>query len=378
MKSTPDTATASNIDIQQDGNIVRCSGAWVLKSISRLEKKIDALSWPSTKAIQFDVSAIEAMDTAGAWLLHRTMSRMEARGCAITLLGQQAKHETLLKLVKPSDTDSKSNTVIRRFSVLEQLGKLIWPHVTQLRDMLAFLGETILVMIRAIKQPARICWRSILYNLQHAGYNALPIVGLLAFLMGVVISFQGAGQLQRYGANIFIVDLVGLSILRELAPLMTAIIVAGRSGSAFAAQIGTMKVTEEIDALRTIGIAPMELLVLPKVIALIIALPLLTVYADIMGVFGGMVMAQSQLDVSFADFLDRFDDAIKLSAFIAGIGKAPVFAAIIAIVGCFQGFKVGNRSESVGTQTTLSVVQSIFLIIVADAIFSVLFSWLKI
>lgn len=378
MKFIPATAPASNIAIQQEGSIVRCSGAWIIKSISQLEKKINAMSWPSAKPLQFDVSAIEAMDTAGAWLLYRTIAAQEAKGCTITLLGQQEKHETLLKLVEPAETGIKQYPETGKTGMLEKLGKVTWPHAIQLRDMLAFLGESVMVMIRTIKEPARICWRPILYNLQHAGYNALPIVGLLAFLMGVVISFQGAGQLQRYGANIFIVDLVGLSILRELAPLMTAIIVAGRSGSAFAAQIGTMKVTEEIDALRTIGIAPMELLVLPKMIALIIALPLLTVYADIMGVFGGMVMAQSQLDVSFADFLDRFDDAIKLSAFIAGIGKAPVFAAIIAIVGCFQGFKVGNRSDSVGTQTTLSVVQSIFLIIVADAIFSVLFSWLKI
>lgn len=364
--------------MQQDGRVILCSGAWVIKSISRLEKKIDALNWPIAKAMQFDFSAIESMDTAGAWLLHRTMRRLEAKGCVISLQGQQAKHETLLQLVKPTEADKQQYSKIHRPGILEQLGRVTWPHVSQTRDMLAFLGETVLVLIRAVKQPARIFWRPILYNLQHAGYNALPIVGLLAFLMGVVIAFQGAGQLQRYGANIFIVDLVGLSILRELAPLMTAIIVAGRSGSAFAAQIGTMKVTEEIDALRTIGIAPMELLVLPKVIALVIALPLLTVYADIMGVLGGMAMAQSQLDVSFADFIDRFDDAVKLSALIVGIGKAPVFAAIIATVGCFQGFKVGNRSESVGTQTTLSVVQSIFLIIVADAIFSVLFSWLKI
>jgi phospholipid/cholesterol/gamma-HCH transport system permease protein len=171
---------------------------------------------------------------------------------------------------------------------------------------------------------------------------------------------------------------VGLSMLRELAPLMTAIIVAGRSGSAFAAQIGTMKVTEEIDALRTIGISPMELMVLPKVLALVIALPLLSVYADIMGVLGGMVMAKSQLGVNYADFMDRFGDAVNLSALIVGVGKAPVFAAVIAMVGCYQGLQVSNGSDSVGKQTTVSVVQAIFLIIVADALFSVIFSWLNI
>jgi len=378
MKSRTDTPPTSSIDFQQSGDTVRCSGSWVLKDISWLEKKINALNWPSATPIQFDVSAIQKLDTAGAWLILRTIHQLEEKGCVVTLQGQQGEHQALLTLIKPANFDIQAHRVERKENFLEIMGKVTWPHVRQLIEMLSFFGECTVVMLRSIAQPSRICWKPILYNLQHAGYSALPIVGLLAFLMGVVISFQGAGQLLRYGANIFIVDLVGLSILRELAPLMTAIIVAGRSGSAFAAQIGTMKVTEEIDALRTLGIAPIELLVLPKIIALIIALPLLTVYADVMGVLGGMVMAKSQLSVSFSDFIDRFDDAIKLSALVVGIGKAPVFAAIIAVVGCFQGFKVGNRSESVGIQTTISVVQSIFLIIVADAIFSVLFSWLKI
>ena len=244
--------------------------------------------------------------------------------------------------------------------------------------MLAFTGESAIVLLRSLAQPRRIRWRPILHNLQTAGFEALPIVGLLSFLMGIVIAYQGADQLQRFGANIFIADLVGLSMLRELAPLLTAIIVAGRSGSAYAAQIGTMKVTEEIDALRTIGIGTHELLVLPKMLALIIALPLLTVYCDVTGVLGGMLMARSKLDVSFDVFLNRLGDAISLSSFLTGIGKAPVFAAIIALVGCFQGLQVGGSADSVGRQTTVSVVQAIFLVIVADALFSVVFNWLKI
>jgi phospholipid/cholesterol/gamma-HCH transport system permease protein len=192
--------------------------------------------------------------------------------------------------------------------------------------------------------------------------------------MGIVIAYQGADQLQRFGANIFIADLVGLAMLRELSPLLTAIIIAGRSGSAYTAQIGTMKVTEEIDALRTIGVAPQELLVLPKMLALIIVMPLLTVYTDVTGVLGGMIMAQSKLNVSFGVFLDRLDEAISLSSYVTGISKAPVFAMIVALVGCYRGFQVTGSAESVGTQTTLSVVQSIFLVIVTDAIFSVVFN----
>ena len=378
MTLKPSANQLATIEITQPDNIVRCGGQWILAGISSLEFRLDSLQWPGVKALKFDVAEITAMDTAGAWLLHRTMHRLEVKGCAVNLLELRPEHETLLSMLKSLQLFPQTHIHPPKLNLLERTGLVTWPHLQQLAGMLTFFGEFVMVAIRSLARPSRIRWRPVLYNLQHAGFNALPIVGLLAFLMGVVISFQGSGQLQRYGANIFIADLVGLSMLRELAPLMTAIIVAGRSGSAFAAQIGTMKVTEEIDALRTIGIAPMELLVLPKVLALMIALPLLTVYADVMGVLGGMIMAKANLGVSYADFLDRFDDAIGLSALMVGLGKAPVFAAIIAIVGCFQGFQVGNSSDSVGRQTTLSVVQAIFLIIVADALFSVVFSWLKI
>jgi phospholipid/cholesterol/gamma-HCH transport system permease protein len=230
------------------------------------------------------------------------------------------------------------------------------------------------VLLHFVLHPSRIRWRPILHNIQLAGVQALPITGLLSFLMGIVIAYQGATQLQRFGANIFIADLVGLSMVRELSPLLTAIIVAGRSGSAYTAQIGTMKVTEEIDALRTIGVVPQELLVLPKMLALIVVLPLLTVYTDVTGVLGGMIMARSRLDVSFEAFLNRLDDAISLSSYVTGISKAPVFAMIIALVGCYRGFQVTGSAESVGRETTLSVVQSIFLVITTDALFSVVFN----
>lgn len=370
--------TSARIEIDLVHSKVYCAGQWLLPQMPALEQKLSELLWPNVSTLTVDVSGIQAMDTAGAWLLQRTLHSLELKGCKVDLQGLSEEHATMLKIMPELTTTSATSPPLQAKSILEILGRITWPHVQNLIGILSFFGESVIAVLRSMLQPSRIRWRPILYNLQHAGFNALPIVGLLAFLMGVVISFQGAGQLQRYGANIFIVDLVGLSILRELAPLMTAIIVAGRSGSAFAAQIGTMKMTEELDALRTIGIAPMDLLVLPKVLALLIALPLLTVFADIMGVLGGMVMAQSQLGVSYTDFLDRFGDAVKLSALMVGIGKAPVFAAIIAMVGCYQGFNVGNGADSVGSKTTASVVQGIFLIIVADALFSVLFSWLSI
>jgi phospholipid/cholesterol/gamma-HCH transport system permease protein len=232
--------------------------------------------------------------------------------------------------------------------------------------------------LRSVLQPRRIRWPVLWLEVQRAGVDALPITGLLSFLLGVVIAYQGGVQLQLYGANIFIVELVSITMLRELAPMMTAIIVAGRTGSAYTAQIGTMQVTEEVDALRTIGIAPMDALVLPKVIGLSLALPLLTVFADAMGVLGGMAMSATMLDVSAGEFTERIPEAVSLTSFLIGIGKAPVFAALVALVGCFQGMQVRGGADSVGRQTTTSVVQSIFLVIVADAVFSVIFSWLGI
>ncbi|MFI4932557.1 MAG: MlaE family ABC transporter permease, partial [Burkholderiales bacterium] len=226
------------------------------------------------------------------------------------------------------------------------------------------------------RHPRRLRWRPILHNVQIAGVDALPITGLLSFLMGLVIAYQGADQLHRFGANIFVVDLVALAMLRELSPLLTAIIIAGRSGSAYTAQIGTMKVTEEIDALRTIGVGAQDLLVVPKVIALVIVMPLLTVYTDVTGVLGGMVMAKLKLGVGFDAFIDRLDDAIQLSSYWTGLVKAPVFALIVALVGCYRGFQVSGSADSVGAQTTVSVVQSIFLVIVTDALFSIVFLWL--
>jgi phospholipid/cholesterol/gamma-HCH transport system permease protein len=356
---------------------VCCTGAWTMQAIAQLELQLNDIAWPSVANLEIDGSAISAMDTSGAWLLHRTVHALEQQGHNVRIHGLRQEFGSLLDLISVR-TGQLVQPAQSKEGLLASIGRRAWYGLGNLYGILAFVGESAIVLLRSIVQPRRIRWRTILHNLQTAGFEALPIVGLLSFLMGVVIAYQGADQLQRIGANIYIADLVGLTMLRELSPLLTAIIVAGRSGSAYAAQIGTMKVTEEIDALRTIGVVPQELLVLPKLLALIIALPLLTVYADVTGVFGGMIMARSKLDVSFGVFFDRLGDAISLSSFLTGIVKAPVFAAIIALVGCFQGFQVGGSADSVGRQTTTSVVQAIFLVILADALFSVVFNWLKI
>jgi phospholipid/cholesterol/gamma-HCH transport system permease protein len=350
-----------------------CSGAWVLRAIAPLERRLAAQTFPGEGELLIDASGVTAMDTSGAWLLHRAIGAIEARGRAVRVQGLRPEFDALFRLVVARVPAARAPAAAAP-GVLERVGRAAWDSVLGGFGLLVFVGECAVALARALAQPRRIRWRPILYNVQTAGFDALPITGTLSFLLGIVIAYQGAEQLRRVGANIYIADLVGLAMVRELSPLITAIIVAGRSGSAYTAQIGTMKVTEEVDALRTVGVGPLDQLVLPKLLALVLALPLLTVYTDVMGILGGMVMARAQLDVSFPTFLDRLDEAVTLKSYLLGVGKAPVFAAIIALVGCYQGFQVSGSAESVGRQTTVSVVQSIFLVILVDALFSIVFS----
>ncbi len=362
---------------QPTPNRLELSGSWTARGIGAITARLDALSAPEKSDIVVDGAQIEALDTAGAWVLLKFLRRLGGEGVAVQIPGLRPEFTKLFDAVtqeikKPNDSDTAPAKAIP--SKLEALGRSTVAALEQTIALLSFVGESALVLAASVAHPARLRWRPILYNIRTAGFDALPIVGLLAFLLGIVVAYQGADQLRQYGANIFVADLIGLSMLREFAPLITAIIIAGRSGSAYAAQIGTMSVTEEIDAMRTLGIEPIEMLVLPKVIALLIAMPLLTVFADVLGVLGGMIMAKAQLGVGYGEFLERFVKAVSVTAYLIGICKAPVFAAIIAIVGCFQGFLTKGGADSVGRQTTRSVVQSIFLVIVADALFSVAFS----
>ncbi len=353
------------------------SGSWTARGIGAIEPQLGALSAPSKTGMVVDGARIEAFDTAGAWVLQKLLRRLHDEGTAVQVRDFRPEFARLLDVVArqvAGQADAVSPVASAPLSRLEALGRGAEAAFKQAVALLSFVGESAVALAGCVVHPARFRWRPMLYNIRSAGFDALPIVGMLLFLVGIVVAYQGADQLRQYGANIFVAVLVGLSMLLEFAPLITALIVAGRSGSAYAAQIGSMSVTEEIDAMRTIGIAPLDLLVLPKIIALMIALPLLTVFADVLGVFGGMIMARAQLGVGFGEFLDRFVKAVSVTAFLIGICKAPVFAAIIAVVGCFQGFRTKGGPDSVGRQTTLSVVQATFLVIVADALFSIAFS----
>jgi len=364
---------AAGFRIGEDQTLL-CQGAWTLPHVEEVADLMDRTVWPVGRQLTCDGTGITSMDTAGAVLLRRTVSRLEQQGRRVLIQGLRAEVREIFDMVT-SRWPGAAPGALPRPGLAVRFSQQIEGLSRQVPQALAFLGESVVALARVLKAPARIRWASLFRSLELDGFNAMPITGLLMFLIGVVIAYQGAEQLRKFGTNIFIVDLVGISLLREIAPLIVAIVIAGRSGSAYAAEIGAMKVTEELDAVRTLGISPISLLVLPRMLALVVALPLLTVYADVLGVFGGMLIASGQLNVSFPEFVDRFEEAVALRHFLIGIGKAPFFAIIIALVGCYQGFQIRGGVEDVGRHTTTSVVQSIFLVIVFDAICSILLNW---
>jgi len=355
-------------------SVIRCEGSWTIPHLTMLYEVLTKIQWPAGGRLVWDVVNIRAMDTGGAVVLHRTLTQLRHEGRQISLEGLRPEFEELLQVVSSnwnqvSGLDASQESYRQR---LEQWGSR---HAQQAVKALEFLGECTVTVIESLKRPSLIRRQALIHSLEQDGFRALPITGLLAFLLGFVIAYQGAEQLRQFGGNIFVVDLVGISLLREIAPLIVAILIAGRSGSAYAAEIGAMKVTEELDAVRTLGVSPMQLLVVPRVCALVIAVPLLTVYADVLGVMGGSIIASSQLNVSFTEFVLRFEEAVAVRHFFIGIGKAPFFAIIIALVGCYQGFQIRGSVDDVGRRTTISVVQSIFLVIVFDAFCSIVLSW---
>ena len=360
---------------------IAIGGGWTVAELAQLDDAgralLEALPGEAGRA-RIELGALEALDTAGAWLLCRLQAGLAERGWQIELAGADPAQAALLAEIgrlrpQPALPPPQVNPLVR---LLAGLGASTLSACGEARRLLSFYGETIVTLGRLALHPRRLRLTSLVHHLEQTCLNALPIVGMIAFLIGVVLAYQGADQLRRFGAEVFTVNLLGVSVLREIGILLTAIVVAGRSGSAFTAEIGMMKVREEIDALRIIGADPIEVLVVPRLLALMIALPLLAFFADILALFGGGLMAVLALGIAPYQFLSQLEGAITPAMFWVGMVKAPVFAFLIALVGCYQGLAVGGSAESVGLLTTQSVVLSIFLVIVADALFSILFSYL--
>lgn len=366
------------ITTKQTGDVteVYLSGHWSLRDAGKIDDFASKLSLGPSRAAILDVGAIEDLDTAGAWLVEKLRRRLSSATHPASLRNVKPDHSVLLErisnLAEGPAAEPESHSAL--YAIAERTGKATFDVLAEAADLLNFLGLATVTAFRTLLRPTRFRMTAFVHHLEQVGLNALPIVGLLSFLIGVVLAYQGADQLRRFGAEIYTVNLLGISMLREMAILLTAIIVAGRSGSAFTAQIGTMQVNEEIDAMRTIGLDPMEVLVLPRAAALLVALPLLAVYADLMGLAGGAIMSLFVLDISFTQFTERLRDVVPLWAFWVGLIKAPVFGFVIALIGCREGLKVQGSADSVGRQTTRSVVISIFLVIIIDAVFSIFFS----
>lgn len=361
-------------EFDQKNHRLHCSGEWTLRHLSSIRKNLSKIAWPAKGEIILDGVAIEKMDSAGALQLHQLCLYLSKKGLNVNLEGLSEQFQHLFALVKKGAVPYASIPQRRLPGWLEELGRFSWNQCVELRHYLDFVGVLAYEFLYLLIRPHRWRWRSLVYVIDVTGYRALPIIALLSFMIGVVISYQMGNYLRNYGANVFIVNLLGLSILREFSPLITSIMVAGRTGSAFTAELGIMKVNQEIDALRTMGVTPAGLLLLPRIIGLTLTLPLLTMWSNIFGILGGMMMAKNMLDISYYDFLSRFQHEIPLRNLIIGLGKAPVFALIISSIGCFEGMQVNGSAESVGRLTTRSVVLAIFFIIVADAVFSVIFS----
>ena len=364
------TAASEWITTTRTGDILemQLTGDWTIDNVARMNAIVAQLGSAHVGPAVIDFSPIGRMDTTGAWMVEKIRQRLTTADHPVDLRGIQPNHQLLVDRLHGLTDEPAAEPA--RYSALsliaERTGRATIDALREATDLLNFLGLATVTAARTAVSPRRFRMTSFVFHLEQVGLNALPIVGLLSFLIGVVLAYQGADQLRRFGAAIFSVNLLGI--------LLTAIIVAGRSGSAFAAQIGTMQVNEEIDAMRTIGLDPIEVLVLPRMLALLVAMPLLAVYADLMGLAGGAVMAIVSLDITFTQFTERLKDVVPIWAFWVGIIKAPVFGVMIALVGCREGLKVRGSADSVGRQTTRAVVVSIFLVIIIDAVFSIFFS----
>ncbi|TBU92969.1 ABC transporter permease [Phytopseudomonas dryadis] len=351
---------------------IRVGGDWTLAHYARLESQVDAMRTRLGADAQVDLSELGALDTAGASLLVALLGAARVAELAAGAADLSDERRALLQTVGTAMQQAAeppphpSHSTHREF--FGHVGEVVEGIGHKAGALLGFVGMTLSSMFVVLLHPRRWRMTSLVSHLEQTGLNAVPIVALLTFLVGAVVAFLGATILADFGATIYTVDLVAFSFLREFGVLLTAILMAGRTASAFTAQIGSMKANEEIDAIRTLGLSPMELLVLPRVFAMLIALPLLTFIAMLSGITGGAMVCMVALDISPAMFLSIFQENIPINHFLVGMLKAPIFAFLIAVIGCLEGFKVTGSARSVGERTTSSVVQSIFVVILVDAV----------
>ncbi|MDQ7069047.1 MAG: MlaE family lipid ABC transporter permease subunit [Sulfurimonas sp.] len=360
--------------IQGDKLSLNFSGELTLYSIAKLQKEIRAISFDKVKLVILDLHNLIYLDTAAAIFIVKLEEEYNNKSKKTTILCFDEKMLSTLELVKMQRIITNLETKIdnSKKSFFKKSHMKTNEYLNGFFLFMEFFGKVFMTQVYYLKSFKHIRFKEIAFEFNESAIKAIGIISLTSFLIGLVVAYQSAYQLKLYGANIFIVDMLGISILRELAPLITAIVIAGRSGSAFTAQIGAMKITQELDAMKTMGFDPFVFLVMPKIIALMIAMPLLIFVADIMGLLGGMLISYIDLGISYDLFLDRFREVVEVKHFFIGIIKGPFFAFLIASIAIYRGLIVKNDTQSIGLNTTKSVVESIFAVIVCDAFFSII------
>jgi phospholipid/cholesterol/gamma-HCH transport system permease protein len=370
-----------------EGLELALSGAWGARQFGAVDAQLDGLDLGGARRVLIDAQGLTQLDLSGAWALHEFVARARSAGAEVTFKGQAPDQLRLLdetlreaqKGVEPSAPAPPPQAPHGALmGALIDTGRRTERAAGSLREGLDFLGRAATTAARGVLRPQHLRPISITRHVYETGITAIPIVALIAFLISVIIAYMSARQLQGLGADIYVVDLVAIGVLRELGVLLTSIIVAGRSGSAFAAELGSMKLNQEVDALIATGVDPFEVLVVPRVIGLVIALPLLTVIADLVGLAGGALLCRFLLDMPLNQYFGRVIDAISNTTFWVGVVKAPVFALLIALAGCYHGMQVRSSARELGRLVTVAVVQAIFYVILADALFAVLFMQLDI
>jgi phospholipid/cholesterol/gamma-HCH transport system permease protein len=372
---------AADVQRTADGLQLTLTGDWGCRQFAALEAQLDAIDLSAARQVRINAQPLGTLDLSGAWALRQFIARARSVGAEVSFAGRAPEQlrlldETLEEAQKgveappPRPVPPEHGPLMR---ALVRVGRQAERTRGNWREGLAFLGRTFTTAGAALLRPRRLRPTSIARHVYETGITALPIIALIAFLISVIIAYMSARQLSGLGADIYVADLVTIGVLRELGVLLTAIIVAGRSGSAFAAELGSMKLNQEVDALIATGVDPFEVLVVPRVVGLTIALPLLTVVSDIVGLAGGAFLCRFLLDMPFSQYFGRVNDAIGDTTFWVGLVKAPVFALLIAAAGCYRGLQVRDSARELGRLVTVAVVESIFFVILADALFAVLF-----
>lgn len=344
--------------------------SWTNETLTQNIQELEKQNIPQNSKITIDFKNLQDANSASIIYLISFLNKFQEENISFLNMQKYQKTYDFYKehyQDKPLEENKKTN-------IFEMIGKEAYDFYKSSTLFISFIGKVFYFFIYSLFNPKKIRFKAMLKHIDTSGVQALLIVAVTAFLVGVVIAYQGAVQLEKFGANIFIVEMIAITMLREIAPLVTAIVIAGRSASAYTAEIGAMKITEEVDAMRTMNFEPILFLTIPRIIALCITLPLLVFFADVIGIFGGMVIASTHLDVSFVEFITRLQNEVPLKHFLIGIFKAVFFGFAIAIIGSYRGFQVQNNTTSIGKYTTISVVNAIFVVILIDAAFSIIFT----